>query len=239
MFEMNELIHGDVLETLKQFPDESIPLVFTSPPYNLKASGMKGKKGGKWSPKLAIEGYDKHTDNMPHDLYVHWQRSVLFELMRVLTPNGAIFYNHKKRIQKGVLQDRQDILHGFPVRQEIIWQRSGGMNFNPGYFVPTYEIVYMICKPKFKLAKKANAIGDVWKIHQETRNPHPAPFPVELPLTAIRATEAEFVLDPFMGSGTTAIAALMADRQYVGIEHSAEYINDAEDRIAAYRFQNE
>ena len=65
-------------------------------------------------------------------------------MMRVLKPTGAIFYNHKWRIQKGLLQDRADIVNDFPVRQIIIWQRAGGINFNPGYFLPTYEVIYLI-----------------------------------------------------------------------------------------------
>ena len=68
----------------------------------------------------------------------------------------------------------------FPVRQIVIWQRAGGINFNPGYFLPTYEVLYLIAKPKFTLAPKANAYGDVWQIPQDTQNPHPAAFPLEL-----------------------------------------------------------
>ena len=79
--------------------------------------------------------------------------------MRVLTEDGALFYNHKWRVQAGLLQDRQDILRGFPVRQIIIWRRSGGINFNPGYFLPTYEVIYLIAKPHFKLASQSQGGG--------------------------------------------------------------------------------
>ena len=107
-------------------------------------------------------------------------------MMRVLTPEGAIFYNHKWRVQKGLLQDRTDIVDGFPVRQIIIWQRSGGFNHNPGYFLPTYEVVYLIAKPGFRLAPKAGGVGDVWRIRQDRGNPHPASFPVDLAQTSNR-----------------------------------------------------
>ena len=82
--------------------------------------------------------------------YVAWQRESLTAMMRVLRNDGVIFYNHKWRVQGGLLQDRHDIVEGFPVRQIIIWKRKGGINFNPGYFLPTYEVIYMICKPDFK-----------------------------------------------------------------------------------------
>ncbi len=68
---------------------------------------------------------------MPHDEYVAWQRACLSECMRVIKDDGAIFYNHKWRVQAGLLQDRSDIVAGFPVRQIIIWKRKGGINFNP------------------------------------------------------------------------------------------------------------
>ena len=106
---------------------------------------------------------------------VGWQRRCLAEMMRLLRPDEAIFYNHKWRVQNGLLQDRQDIVAGFPVRQIIIRERSGGINFNPGYFLPNYEVIYLIAKKDFTLAPKANAPGCVWRISQRTGNPHPAP----------------------------------------------------------------
>ena len=156
-------------------------------------------------------------------------------MMRLLRDDGAIFYNHKWRVQDGLLQDRSDILKGFPVRQIVIWQRSGGLNFNDGYFLPTYEVIYLICKPQFKLAPRANALGDVWRISQESDNPHPAPFPLELTRRCIESTTAGIVLDPFMGSGTTAIAAELCRRSWIGMEISQEYCKMATDRIKAAR----
>ena len=84
-------------------------------------------------------------------------------MFRLIKNDGAIFYNHKWRVQDGLLQDRQDIVGGLPVRQIIIWRRKGGINFNPGYFLPTYEVIYLIAKPDFKLVPKSNGVGDVWE----------------------------------------------------------------------------
>ena len=155
--------------------------------------------------------------------------------MGVLKNDGAIFYNHKTRVQAVLLQDRYDILEGFPVRQCIIWKRKGGFNFNPGYFLPTYEVIYLIAKPGFKLAEGANAQGDVWDIPQERDNPHPAPFPVELAQRCIASTNAEIILDPFMGSGSTAIACEALERDWIGIDISKDYCKLAKERINAAR----
>ena len=292
---MGRIIHGDCLEVMKGMPDESIDLVVTSPPYNLRNTlGKRGAdRNGKWrNSKLQTEGYnehsfgtgmnpcssetlqteghkdrkytrkthafrgslasknprkferlmtgggydDGHTDDMPHAEYVKWQREVLAECMRLLKPTGGIFYNNKERQQNKLLVERTDILQGFPLRQKIIWKRKGGLNFNRTHFLPTYEIIYMITKPDFKLLPKANAMTDVWEISQEKSNPHPAPFPVEIPHQCISSCMTEgVVLDPFMGSGTTAIAAEKLGVDWMGIEKSSSYVEMAKERIEKER----
>lgn len=233
---LDQIICGDCLTVLKTFPDKSLDLVVTSPPYNLKNStgnGMKCPKHGKWRNAALVHGYANYDDNIPHVEYVTWQRSLLKECMRVLKDDGAIFYNHKWRVQGGLLQDRADIVCGLPVRQIIIWRRKGGINFNPGYFLPTYEVIYLIAKPRFRLAPKANGYGDVWEIRQEMKNEHPAPFPVALANRIISSTNAQIILDPFIGSGTTAVAAKQLGRHYVGIDICPEYCAMAEKRVSS------
>src|SRR3989338_2588892 len=203
---LNKIICGDCIKVMQKLPNECVDLIVTSPPYNLKNStgnGMKDGRGGKWANAALVKGYHNHNDCMPHEDYVKWQRDCLTEMMRVLKEDGAIFYNHKWRVQGGVLQDRHDIVQGFPVRQIIIWKRKGGINFNKGYYLPTYEVIYLIAKKYFKLRKGANSF-----------------------------TDANIILDPFMGSGTTAIAALNLKRTFVGIDLSPEYCKMAMDRIA-------
>ena len=231
---LNKIICGDCLTVMKQMPDKSIDLVVTSPPYNLKNSsgnGMKDGRGGKWSNAALIKGYATYDDNMPYDAYCQWQKACLSEMMRLLKDDGAIFYNHKWRVQNGLIQDRREIVADFPVRQIIIWRRKGGINFNAGYFLPTYEVIYLIAKKDFKLAPKANSYGDVWEFKQEQNNTHPAPFPVALIDRIISSTTGRIVLDPFMGSGTTAVVAQGLGRDFIGIELSEEYCRMAEARI--------
>ncbi|HEY5463581.1 MAG TPA: site-specific DNA-methyltransferase [Hanamia sp.] len=223
---------------MKTMDSNSIDLVITSPPYNLKNSTGNGMshntKTGKWAGAALQNGYSDYNDCMPHNEYAKWQNNCLKEMFRLIKDSGAIFYNHKWRVQDGLIQDRNDIIKGLPVRQIIIWKRKGGINFNPGYFLPTYEVIYMIAKPKFKLAPKANAFGDVWEFKQEMKNPHPAPFPVDLIDRIIKSTTSEIILDPFFGSGTTGIAAIINDRNYIGIEISPNYCDMAKKRINTF-----
>ncbi|MCL4305441.1 site-specific DNA-methyltransferase [bacterium] len=237
---VDKIICGNAVDVMRQIPDGSVELIVTSPPYNLKNStgnGMKDGRGGKWANAALQNGYSHHNDCMPHEEYVQWQRRCLEEMLRIIPEDGAIFYNHKWRVQAGLLQDRQDIISGFPVRQIIIWKRKGGLNFNPGYFLPTYEVIYVIAKKKFRLVDKANAYGDVWEFTQEMKNEHPAAFPVILIDRIISSTAAKIVLDPFMGSGTTAISALNLNRHYIGIDVSPEYCEMARRRVKAHMQQ--
>lgn len=231
---LNKIIHADCMDVLKEMPDKSIDLVVTSPPYNLKNStgnGMKDGRGGKWANAALIQGYENYDDCMPADEYARWQHEVLLELLRVIKDDGAIFYNHKWRVQAGLLQDRHDIVYDVPLRQIIIWKRKGGINFNPGYFLPTYEVIYLIAKKDFKLAPRCNRYGDVWDIKQEQNNWHPAPFPDELIYRIISSTTSQIVLDPFMGSGTTAVVAAGLGRDFIGIEKSKFYCERAMERL--------
>jgi len=242
---LNKIHVGDCLEVMRRMPTGSVDLVITSPPYNLRNTTGGGIPSGVgiWKDAKLRNGYPGHSDDMPRAEYVAWQRACLTEMMRVVRNDGAVFFNHKWRVQDGLLEDQKEIVVGFPVRQIIVWDRAGGYNFNPKFFVPNYEVIYVIPKSKaFKLAcldpahpMKASAYGDVWRIPKEQKNPHPAPFPIEIPRRIIEATGAQVVLDPFSGSGTTALAAEMLGRQWIGIEQAQEYVEMAEARLANWR----
>ena len=220
----NKIIKGDCIQVLKSFDDNTVPLIATSPPYNRNNTtgnfAGKGHSGGIY----ADWSYDVHNDNLPRDEYVAWQREFLEQACRVLTDDGAIFYNHFWRVQKGLHQDQSEIVNGFPLRQIIIWNQCGGYNFNQTYFLPVFEVIYLICGPKFKLRKCANRHSNIWRIPRSSNNlGHPATYPVELVERCIASTEATVVLDPFMGSGTTGIAAANQGIDYIGIELSPYY----------------
>jgi site-specific DNA-methyltransferase (adenine-specific) len=245
------LILGDCREVLPTLRD--IDMVFTSPPYNLGVSSGGGfaskfvrnhghyasdagyrKRGGagKWSGGDLADGYGAHSDNMPWEQYEAWQRDVLSLCWTALSDAGAIYYNHKPRPQSCECWLPLSLNPGLPLRQVIIWKRAGGINFAPTYYVPTHEWVLLFAKPSFRLRDKAaSGAGDVWEIPQESGSPHPAPFPVELPSRAIETTSARLICDPFMGSGSTGVAAMRFGRRFVGVENYEPYFEIALRRI--------
>ena len=231
-----KIYQGDCLEVMRTMPSGSVDLVVTSPPYNLgfsKRRGMKASaKNSLWHTGKLLDGYNTFDDAMPHDQYAEWIRNVLRESWRLLSDDGAIFMNHKPRIQKGQLWTPLDLDPGLPVRQIVIWDRGSGFNFNRSFFTPRHEWIVIYAKPNFRLTQDKRP-WDVWKFPPARKNDHPAPFPLEIPMTAIKHTDAKVILDPFMGSGTTGVAAMRCGRDFVGIELDQEYCEVAAKRIAA------
>jgi len=230
----------------------SIDLVITSPPYNLgntsgggfpklghynSGEGMaKRGGGGKWRAASAesgiANGYGEFSDNLPHDEYVAQQKSVLRECWRTLSEDGAIFYNHKPRIFGGRLVTPLEYIGDVPIRQIVIWARSGGINFSPAFYLPTHEWIVIIAKDAFRLKSKgASGAGDVWRINQEMNSDHPAPFPIEIPLTALETTGKKRILDPYSGSGTTACACVQSGCDFIGIERDERFFDASCRRI--------
>ena len=239
---LNSIIHGDCLEVMRRMPDKCIDLVITSPPYNLLNSTGNGLKRntrcGKWRNAAIKEGYQNYDDNMPYDEYVAWQKACVAEMYRLIKDDGAIFYNNKNRVQGGLLQNRGEIVRDFPLRQIITWKRSGAINFNSGYFLPTSEQIYMICNKNFKLVKGANKYTDVWEITQELKNPHPAPFPEALIDRIVSSAPGQIILDPFAGSGTTGVSAGKFGRDFILIEKSEDYCEMAKARLEGADWRN-
>ena len=229
---------GDCLEVMAELASESFGLAVTSPPYNLLNSpggGMRRGAKSKWQHAKYREGqgYDSYVDNIPEDEYQEWLYRVFTEVMRLLRPDGAAFVVFKWRQQHGLQQDRREVWNRFPVRQTLIWQRPGGINFNAGYFVPNYEIIYLIAQPEFRLAPGANGQGCIWPHQPDYDNDHPAPFPLSLARQIIASTPDNGpVIDPFVGSGTAGIAAAKLGRDFLGIDISETYCNQARAKIA-------
>jgi site-specific DNA-methyltransferase (adenine-specific) len=254
------LWRGDCEVVLPTLPAESVDLVFTSPPYNLgnttgggfpdrfghyrKSSGLAGRGGGrtsKWAYGLYGEGglahgYGEHDDNMPHEEYVAWQGRVLLACWRLLSERGAIFYVHKPRILDGRFIGPIDYVPAALrpyVRQEIIWKRSGGINFTAAFYLPMHERIVVIARRDWRLRRKGAAgVGDVWTVHQAVDNPHPAPFPIGLPARAIETCAPATVLDPFCGSGTSIRAAKNAGVRSIGVEREERWCRHTVERLA-------
>jgi len=237
MLEINKIICGDCVEEMKKLKDNSVDLVITSPPYNTKncVGGFFKQRKVKhiWKNAKLKEGYENYSDDMPYDKYIKWQRKVLKECMRVIKEDGAIFYNHKFRVQNHLLMTRMEIIRDFPLRQIIIWNKSHAINYNFSHIPPAYEVIFFIAKKNFRFKEKGGWT-DVWNIPADKNNKHPAPFPIEIPYKIIEKTNAKIILDPFMGSGTTALACIKLNRNFIGIEISPEYCKIAEARIKPF-----
>lgn len=236
----NSVIHcGDSLQVMKDMPSKSVDIIITSPPYNLKNSrGRKDNNNfstGRMKISKLKNGYANHGDDLEHDEYVRWQKSILLECWRLLKDDGAIFYNHKPRVQMGILQTPLDLNPGLPLRQIVIWNRGNcGMNMSVRFYVPDSEWIVIFAKPEFKLKSMAeSAVSDIWSFAPEHNNPHPAPFPVELPLRILKSLSdnSSVVLDPFCGSATVGIACLATGRRFTGIDNAKSYCEMARTRL--------
>lgn len=227
---INKFICGDSLTILKQIPDNSVNTVVTSPPYNLGKLNCH-----EWNIPNKID-YGNYIDDLPEKEYQEYQKDIIKELVRIIKPNGSIFYNHKPRSRKHKLILPTEWLHGFDIRQIIIWKRNGAVNRQPITFQQNTEWIIWIKKTIPKFDSEYFKCGEVWYIPFAMNTPHPAPFPIEIPLRCIQATTSrgDTVLDPFMGSGTTAIACKRTGRDFIGIDLNPDYIKMAERRLASY-----
>jgi DNA modification methylase len=233
-----------VSDRLSQYADPDLgQIVVTSPPYNMGLTpGGNGRgmykpgprsKGGRFR-----DGYAAHDDAMPQDEYDAWQRRVLAVLWDVIPEDGAIFYNHKQRVEHGVARLPLGLDFGIPLRQIITWDRGTGIGVNKRHYCSVSEFIFLFAKPGFELRDhSASGVGDVWRLGMAQEDfGHPAPFPPALPIRAIDTSNARSVLDPFMGTGTTLRAAKDLGVRAVGIEKSERYCEIAAKRMAQQAF---
>jgi len=238
---IDKVICGDTLETLKKIPDNSIDLGITSPPYNKR----EDKKG--WLvDKITYKGA---TDNLPEEVYQETQIKVLNELYRIIKPGGSFFYNHKIRWEKGIMFHPMDWLRKtkWIIRQEIIWDRMIAANLRGWRFWQVEERIYWLYKPigNNKIGKELKSrhalLTSIWRLLPENNNPHPAPFPIALPVRIIYSIfdeeRGKLVIDPYCGSGTTLVAAKILGHHYLGIDISQEYTDYALKRLENYQFE--
>lgn len=234
MIDINKIYNEDCLLTLSKMEDNSVDLVITSPPYNKNIYAPATGTG--WS---ALRGrqiaYDEYNDAMPQEQYESWQKNVISECLRVLKPEGSLFYNHKD-----ILYNKLSIVpkwvYDFNVHQQIIWERNGSPTLDPHYFIPVNEWIYWIVKDPSKTyfdRSKSIFKNNIWKMNFALNNPHPAPFPELMVGNIILccSKENDLVYDPFMGSGTTALMAIKNKRNYIGSEISSNYVEMANKRL--------
>lgn len=199
----------------------------TSPPYNLgNKVVVTGNPHDLVDHRLASltpdgDRYGTHDDAMPMDEYIEWQRSFTRQAFCLLSETGAFVYQHKPRYLHREIWPTEYVhpeLAPF-LRQTIILDRRGGLNFNATYYVPSYEVLLIYAMPDWRLADGGWTAKSVWLMPQTPRGRwHPAPFDKSIPKRLIETMAPASVLDPFMGSGTTLIAARELGVEGHGIE---------------------
>lgn len=229
----NTIYNDDCLHGLTNLDDDSVDLIVTSPPYNIGPGGNAFK----------FNGYDVYDDNnLNYDQFIH---DVLAECYRVLKPSGSLMFNHKVRtVNKECIHPLHHIFNSrFTLKQEIVWDLHDTHIHNKDRFYPINEMIYWCVKDKrvTKFNGNYSSLSTIWRISRTNKSVEhckwfPAPFPIEVPLRCIRALteEDDVVLDPFMGAGTTALAAKMTNRRYIGFELSHQYCEMATTRIESY-----
>ncbi len=233
----DKIILGDALEILKKIDDDFVDLGITSPPYN------KGEKNKGWLVKNVK--YNIAKDNIPEEVYQEQQIQILNEIFRVTKPGGSFFYNHKTRWLRGQMLHPIEWLREtkWNIRQEIIWDRMIAANIRGWRFWQIDERIYWLYKPidgnkiGKELKSKHALLTSIWRFPPERKNGHPAPFPLLLPtriIYSILDDKKGVVLDPYVGSGTTCLAAKLLGLNYIGIDISKEYVQDAENRLKNY-----
>ena len=225
----------DCLEGLKQLDDESVDLIITSPPYNLGKSHHTGNNHFK--------AYTDYDDDMPEELYQKWQVEILNECHRVLKKDGSLWYNHKNRIRNGEQIEPYRWLYKTPfvIKQEIVWQ-NGSQNFDKCRIYPMTERVYWLTKDA--KTKLFNAINhhDIFTRAEwqpvKTKGAFKRAYPEKMVEDIISCfPENCLVLEPFSGSGTTAIACHRLKRRFICIEKDPEYWAKSCERLKAEQAQ--
>lgn len=233
-------------ESMNELPDNSVHLMITSPPYNVSK---------EYDDDLSLKEYLQLLENSFKETY------------RVLVNGGRACINVANLGRKPYIPLSDYISKimldiGFNMRGEIIWNKAASASPSTAWGswmsatnpilrdIHEYILVFSkgdynrngkglistISKEQFMVWTKS-----IWTMNAESarRIGHPAPFPEELPYRLIQlySFKNDLVLDPFMGSGTTAISSIKTDRRYVGYEISKEYIRLAEKRIEPYEIQ--
>ena len=226
-------------ELMDELVDNCISLTITSPPYNI--------------------GKDSDED-LSDDEYWKMITKVFEEVYRVTESGGRLVVNVANLGRKPYIPFSKYFIEiileiGFLMRGEIIWQKSKGANANFAWGSwlspsnPVIRDIHEYCLVFSKDSMKNSAKGEptiekeefmestlsIWNITpaRAKKIGHPAPFPVELPKRFINlySFKNDLILDPFIGSGSTAIAAKLLDRDYIGYELNPEYVKIAKNRL--------
>lgn len=233
MLEINKIYNEDCRDGMKKLDENSVDLIITSPPYN-----------------IGID-YDSWDDGMDWDDYWRFMRDWIKECFRILKEDGRICINHylsfgtsEHRVAPLMEINKIALEIGFKHHTVAIWMDrtlakrtawGSWLSASAPYINSPFEGILILYKRDWKKHNKGKStIGKedfidltrgIWNLNTETKGLTKANFPVDLPEKCIRllSYEGDLVLDPFMGSGTTAEACLRLNRRYIGFELSKAY----------------
>ncbi len=242
----NKFICGSA-ENMKEIPDNSVHLMITSPPYNVAK---------EYDKDLSLKDYLRLLENSFQETY------------RVLVNGGRACINVANLGRRPYIPLSDYISGiminiGFNMRGEIIWNKAASASPSTAWgswqsaanpiLRDVHEYILIFSKGEYKREKgeKENTITkeqfmewtkSIWTMNAVSakRIGHPAPFPEELPYRLIQlySFKGDIILDPFMGSGTTAVSALKSDRKFVGYDISQEYNDLAGRRVKSLLTQS-
>ena len=226
----NVIFNEDCRSGLSKVKDGSVNLVVTDPPFAIDFQ----KVGSQYNRKSenVLEGYNE----IKQEEYFDFTREWLGECKRVLTENGSMFLVSGWSNLRDILNAVEDV--GFETINHLIWKYQFGVFTKNKFVTSHYHILFLVKdKNNYVFNKIDHYPEDVLFIKREywaNKVKTPTRLPEELvsKLIAYGSNEGDIVLDPFMGSGTTAVCAKSMNRHYLGFEIVKDYVDFAKKRIA-------
>jgi site-specific DNA-methyltransferase (adenine-specific) len=237
-----KLIHGDSLEILKRLDEENFDMIFADPPYFLSNDGITCKNG-------KVSSVNKGDWDKSKGFYENYKftKEWLSLCRRVMKNNATIWVSGTMHIIYIVGFAMQEL--GFKILNDIVWyKKNPPPNISCRYFTHSTEIILWAKKDSkskhyfnYELMKKLNygkQMKNLWEIlppstEEKKFGKHPTQKPLALLDRIIKAStkENDLILDPFCGSSTTGVAAVLNNRKYVGIDNNIEYLEISKKRL--------
>lgn len=207
--------YEDCIVGMKEIPDESIDLVIADPPFGISFDGKSSVYNR--DERLVIEGYEE-TNESYHEFTSRW----LAELPRIMKPESSAYIFSGWTNLDAVLHGARDA--GLVTLNHLIWHYPFGVYTKKRFVTSHYHIVLLVKNPrKYFFNKIENYPEDVWSVKRQyrtglTKNATTLPLEVVSRCIDFSSKPGDVVLDPFIGNGTTAVAAKMNYRHFIGFE---------------------
>jgi site-specific DNA-methyltransferase (adenine-specific) len=229
-FLIDQIYCGDALDLMKDIPSETIDLVITDPPF---AIDFKAKRSNyNRTQERVLEGYNE----IPKEEYYAFTYKWMSEVKRILKETGSMFVFSGWTNLKDILNAIDDV--GFVTINHIIWKYQFGVFTRRRFVTSHYHILFVAKREdKYKFNKIEHYPEDVWVIKREywtgkVKTPTKLPLALVKKIILYASDEGDIVLDPFIGSGTVAVAAKMLGRHYLGFEIVPQYCQFAKERLS-------